>query len=296
MGALIIGTGISTDKTEKSSIQHAVIAAKECMAKAKVLAEDVDFIINTGIYREKNIFEPAVALLIQKELGMNGDYVKANNGKDAIGFDLMNGGIGALNAFKIADSLLQSGAVRHVLIIGGEAHPSGKDVSGFPYTTLGSAILLAKNVDAKRGFQGFDFRSRQIEGQGRIGFLDMTNVGPNGRDSMTIKTHPGYIPAAKALATELAKEFISKNKIKTEGLHLIASQLDESFGKEIAKGLDVAPEFALNLFKDFGDVNSATFGLGFNQLQKLKKRDAGTEVLFLGAAAGIDSGVAHYIC
>ncbi|RYZ55086.1 MAG: hypothetical protein EOP07_14870 [Proteobacteria bacterium] len=296
MGAVILGAGISNDKSVMGSVEHAILAAKECLKIAKVDAEDVDFIINTGIYRENNIVEPAVAMLIQKELGMNGDYVKAANGKDSFGFDLLNGGIGALNALKIADSMLESGAVRYVLIVGGDSHPSNSEVAGFPYTTLGSALLLGKGKDPKKGIQGSAFRSKQHAGQGRMSYIEMTKVGVSGRQSMTITTDKDYVPAARNLAIELAKDYITKNKLKSSELQLISTQLSEDFSKDVAKSIGVSPESSLSLFAKFGDVHSAVFGLGFHQLQSLKRAAAGTQVLFVGAAAGLDAGVVHYVC
>jgi 3-oxoacyl-[acyl-carrier-protein] synthase-3 len=296
MGAVILGAGISNDKSVKGSVEHAILAAKECLKIAKVEADDVDFIINTGIYRENNIVEPAVAMLIQKELGMNGDYVKAGTGKDAFGFDLLNGGIGALNALKIADSMLESGAVRYVLIVGGDSHPSNTDVAGFPYTTVGSAILLGKGKDPKKGIQGSAFRSKQHAGQGRMSYIEMQHVGVSGRQSITITTDQNYIPAARDLAIELAKDYIQKNKLNAGELQLISTQLSEDFSKELAKSIGVSAESSLNLFTKFGDVHSAVFGLGFHQLQSLKKASSGTQVLFLGAGAGLDAGVVHYVC
>ncbi|MBC7659550.1 MAG: hypothetical protein H7249_07550 [Chitinophagaceae bacterium] len=296
MGAIILATGISTDKAVKSSVEHAVIAAKQCIAAAQIKAEDIALIINNGIYRERNIVEPAIALFIQKELGINPDFVKDNNGKDAFGLDLMNGGMGALNAMKVADSFLQSDSVRYVLIVGGDSHPSNNNPSDFPYTTAGSAMLLGKNVDPKCGFQGFAFKSEKFEGQGRLSYIEFKNVGSDGRNRITIKTAPGYAPAALKLAGATARSYIANHKLTPAKLHLISSQLDSHFAKALAKDIGVSEASTVDLFGQYGDTHSATFGVGYHQLQKKGLTKPGTEILFVGAAAGLDSGVVHYVC
>lgn len=296
MGATILATGISTDQGIKSSIEHAVIAAKRCIASAKIQAEDIALIINNGIYRERNIVEPAIALLIQRELGINPDYVKANRGKDAFGFDLMNGGIGALNAMKVADAFLQSDAVRFVLIVGGDSHPSNTHPTDFPYSTLGSAFLLGKNTDPKKGFQGFAFKSETFAGQGRSGYLEFKNMGTDGRNRMTIKTASDYVPAALKLAAATARSYIETHKLSSSKLQLVSSQLDAQFAKALNKEIGLADTATLDLFSQYGDSHSASFGVGYHLLQKNGLTKAGNEILFVGAAAGLDAGVVHYVC
>ena len=70
MGAIIQATGISTDKTIKSSIEHASLAGNRCIEQSGVSRLDIGLVINVGIYRDQNMFEPGMAALIQKELGV----------------------------------------------------------------------------------------------------------------------------------------------------------------------------------------------------------------------------------
>jgi 3-oxoacyl-[acyl-carrier-protein] synthase-3 len=296
MGAVICSTGISTDKQVKSSVQHAIIAGKACIEQVGIKAEDIDFIINTGIYRENNMLEPAIAMFIQKGLGINNDYVKNGNGKAAFGLDLMNGGIGALNAMRIADSLLQSGAIRYALILGGDSHPSSQTVAGFPYAAIGSALLLSKNTNPKLGFQHFSFRSMQHAQQGREGFLNVRGMGIEGRRTLSIESAHDYVPAARDLAVRLAKETLAASKVAPSQFKVISSQLSASFSKDIADDLEIPSESAMHLFEKYGDIHSATFGLGYHQLQTSKQASAHSHVLFVGAAPGLDAGVIHYVC
>ncbi len=294
MGAIILATGIHQDPKVNSSIENAIAAAKKCIAQANIQAEDIDLLINTGVYRDQNTIEPGIVMLIQKRLGINLDYVKAGTGKAAFGFDLMNGGIGTLNAMKIADSFLQSDAARYVLIVSGETHPSQRNVEGFPYSTMGSAILIAKNTDPQRGFQGFSFRSKPHAKGGINGYLEFRNMGTDGRNLMTIERAPDYIAAARELAVRLCKDYLLEKKKPAKDFRLISSQLDLHFAQDLAKEVGFDPQSTLSLYESYGDVHSATFGLGFHQLTE-KKLPKNSPVLFVGAAAGLDAGVVHYV-
>ena len=88
MGTAIASTAVSTDPAIHSSIAHASTAATECLRRAGVRPEQVDLLINAGVYRDSNMAEPAMAALIQKNVGVNLDYVEDPN--PCFSFDLMN--------------------------------------------------------------------------------------------------------------------------------------------------------------------------------------------------------------
>ena len=76
MGVIIKETAISNNGYITSSIEHAVVASEACIKRAGIDRNDIDLIINIGLYREENISEPAMAPLIQKRLGINENIIK----------------------------------------------------------------------------------------------------------------------------------------------------------------------------------------------------------------------------
>lgn len=296
MGAVILATGLCSGKNIKSSIACSAVAGQEALKAANVAAEDVDLVINVGIYRDKNMVEPAMAALIQKELGMNPDYIKAGTGKNAFSLDLMNGGIGALNAMQVADTFLQNGAARYVLIVGADSHPSNKDLKEFPYKTYGAAFLLGKGNDEKRGLQGFEFSSEVRPGHGRLGKISTLKMGTTGRDQVTIVSDANYVPDALEFSTRKAKDFIAQRSIKAAESILVSSQLSAEFSQTLGRGLGFAAPSVANLHQDFGDTHTASFGLGFHRLRDQSRLKPSTSVLFVGAAAGLSVGCVHYVC
>ena len=55
MNIKIESSGISLSKKVKSSISHATLAAKKCLANSKIKKNEVDLIIYMGLYRDNNI-------------------------------------------------------------------------------------------------------------------------------------------------------------------------------------------------------------------------------------------------
>ncbi len=295
MGAIILSTGVCTDKALRSSIAHSVEAGKQALARAGVAAEDVALVINTGIYRDQNMAEPSMAALIQKDLGMNPDYIKAGTGKDAFSLDLMNGGIGTLNAFQVANSFLEGGSVRYALILGADAHPSNKDVKEFPYATLGSAVLLGKGKDGKRGFQSFSFESESGPDHGRTGKALNRQMGITGRDHLHLATSADYVQRALAFSSQKTKDFIAQHNIDKTKTRIISSQLNQEFAQRLALGIGAEKEAALDIYGRFGDPHSASFAFGLDQLSKGKALNPGSELLFVGITSGLSFGCVHYV-
>lgn len=288
MGAIIRGAGNSLDRSITSSLTHSVNASKDAIHKAGIEADAIDVIINVGVYRDDNIVEPAFAALIQKELGINLDL---KSGRTTLSLDLSNGGIGALNAICVADSLLQSDAAHNVLVVGADAHPSMRFHKGFPYRTIGSALLLGKGNDPERGFQNFAFASdSDAEKVGRRAVLNTAAI--RGRENLQFVEGPNFVPDAINLSLKRAKEFIQEQKIDSSRSFFISSELGPEFADTLAKGLGFSQEAIVPLFKSFGDCNSSVFGLAYSLLEKKVK--PGTDILFVGATAGISFACAHY--
>src|SRR5271169_212687 len=83
-------------------------AARTCLEHARREPGDIDMLINAGIYREDNMGEPALAALIQEDIGANPGQPPVG-GQGTFSFDLMNGICGVINATQLEAGLLRSG-------------------------------------------------------------------------------------------------------------------------------------------------------------------------------------------
>ena len=72
-------------------------AARSCLERAHRSADDIELLINAGVYFDRNISEPAIAALIQEDIGANLEQV-AGAGQGTLSFDVRNGACGLLTA------------------------------------------------------------------------------------------------------------------------------------------------------------------------------------------------------
>src|SRR6476646_11735023 len=103
-------------RTHHSALRLAVNAAKHCLREAGRNADDVDLLVNAGIYRDRNIAEPALAAMIQQDIGANPEDPHADT-HGTFSFDICNGTCGVLSALQIVDGFLRSHAIDCALIV-----------------------------------------------------------------------------------------------------------------------------------------------------------------------------------
>ena len=114
-------------------------AARACLAARGKGAGDVDMLINAGIYREDNMGEPALAALIQEDIGANLGQPPAG-GRGTFSFDLINGTCGVISAIQLESGLLRSGVIRLGAIVTSDVDPRARD--------LGRALPAGRGGDA----------------------------------------------------------------------------------------------------------------------------------------------------
>ena len=79
-----------------SALHLAVTAAKDCLQRAGCDPGELDLVINAGIYRDRNLGEPAFAALIQDDIGANPEDPHAG-AHGTFSFDVANGACGVLD-------------------------------------------------------------------------------------------------------------------------------------------------------------------------------------------------------
>lgn len=127
-------------RSRHSALHLAVTSARNCLHRAGRAPSDLDLLINAGIYRDRNMGEPALAALIQQDVGANPEDPH-DDAHGTFSFDVANGTCGVLTALQIADGFLRSHAIDRALIVSGDADPGHRMSKHFPFTSVGSALL-----------------------------------------------------------------------------------------------------------------------------------------------------------
>jgi len=152
-----VGTVPAEVSTTQGSVANAVHAAKACLDDSGVAASQLGLLIHAGVYRDEFISEPAIAAFIAGDIGANDD-IHGADGTKTLAFDVLNGGVGFLNACQVATQMIGGGKVDHAMVVVSETEnntaESGDPLLGVDQT--GSAVVLSGGDDSV-GFGRFVF-------------------------------------------------------------------------------------------------------------------------------------------
>jgi 3-oxoacyl-[acyl-carrier-protein] synthase III len=130
-----------------SALHLAVTAAKDCLQQAGCDPDELDLIVNAGIYRDRNLGEPALAALIQDDIGANPEDPHAG-AHGTFSFDIANGACGVLTALRIVDGFLRTHSIRRALVVASDADPGHGMSEKFPFSAAGAALLCGWTDDS----------------------------------------------------------------------------------------------------------------------------------------------------
>jgi 3-oxoacyl-[acyl-carrier-protein] synthase-3 len=209
--------------------------ARRALAGAGLPVADVDLLINAGIYHDHNLGEPALAALIQEDIGANPEDPHAG-GHGTFSFDVANGSCGMLTGLQVADGFLRAGTIRHALIVASDARPALRMAKGFPFSPTGAAIVCGWRPDG-RGIQALRFASPPADsGDG----LRATVRFAGRRNRLTISEEAGFAAAAGAWAGEVADKLLADHGLHAGDIDVVvANPLTGAFLDALAERLGV---------------------------------------------------------
>jgi 3-oxoacyl-[acyl-carrier-protein] synthase-3 len=294
MGTIIKATGVSIDNSINSSITHAYNAAEDCIANAGIDRNEIDIIINTGIFRDFNLFEPSVAILIQKRLGISSGYSAK---KHTLSFDLMNGACGVLYASQAVDTIFQNSDMRKALIISSDTHPSNRKVDEFPYSHLGAAMLLEWDENKDKGFTDFQFRTGGAGFSGVESYMDTQAHGPRGRESLSVHVDDDYSDRLISFTVESIVKYLESAGLKEADLNaikLLTTQPTQNFNKTVTEALGIMDHPADDIYEKYGDAHSSSLNIAYHEANSnglIKEND---RIIFSASSAGLTAGTVLY--
>lgn len=288
MSTIIDGTAVVTPRraTRPSALRLAVLASRQALRQVGEVPDDVDLIINTGLYRDRNLGEPALAPIIQDDLGANPE----DPHRGSIGtfsFDIANGACGPLTALQVADGFLSSGTAETVLVVTSDADPGYGLAPDFPIHPAGGA-LVCHATDRDRGLGPFRWRNCPDEGEAfraTIDFEDRMNL-------LTISEDPGFAEQAGRLAGAAARELMTDQSLEGRDVDLVIAAPDRAvFRKVLGADLDIPDSRILTAGPD---LQTVAFIAALDLARAHGRLTPGSTVLFVCAAAGLTAGAAVY--
>ncbi len=201
-------------------------AASKCFALAGCMPGDIDMLINVGTYREDNMGEPALAALIQEDIGANlGQPTAGRTG--TFSFDLLNGACGAITALQIESGLLKSGVIKLGAVVSSDVQPELEGQQDAFLRPAGGAILLGW----RENFAGFtDFGAEtfpEYEDLFTSGLVWRERHGihapglGNGHNGMVVTVQPGYRARLADCAEEATRRFLRRLDLGVDDIDLL---------------------------------------------------------------------------
>jgi 3-oxoacyl-[acyl-carrier-protein] synthase III len=287
MGTLIDRVAISERgwRSRHSALRLAVKSAEDCLREAGRTADEIDMLINAGIYRDRNLAEPALAALIQQDIGANPEEPH-ENAHGTFSFDVANGACGVLTALQIADGFLNSRAIDCALVIASDADPGHRQSEDFPFAPTGASLLCSWTDDGR--------------GLGRTYWKNVpehadafaATIGLQGGHRNVLRIHESSSADAQyAEAAALAvNRCLSESHLTIEDIDAIAAApAKPGFRAALAKHLGVATDGIT-----VGDegMHTAALASAFDSASK-SVGERGL-ILLVAVGAGITAGAALY--
>lgn len=287
MGTIIDRLGITQGswRSRHSALQLAVSAANSCLQDARRDADAVDLLVNAGIYRDKNLAEPALAALIQEDIGANPEDPHGDT-HGTFSFDISNGTCGILTGLQIVDGFLRSHTIRCALITASDADPGRGMSEHFPFSPVGAAVLC-RWTDDDYGLGRIRWFNAPDDGddfQAAVGSDDARNV-------LRFEESPVLDERLAATAAQAARNCLSDSGLTLADIDvIIAAPARHGYRAALARHLDVPPERIVVA----NDEKMHTASLAAAMQQALEPLPTGARAMVVAAGAGITAGAALY--
>jgi 3-oxoacyl-[acyl-carrier-protein] synthase-3 len=241
------------------------IAAREALERAGVGASDIDCIIFATL--SPDVEMPSSACLMQSYLGLTGMPA----------FDVRNQCSGFLYSLATANAFIKSGRFGRVLVVGGEVHSTGIDI-----TTRGrdvavifgdgaAAAVVEPTDDPSRGIL-----TTHLHSQGKYAtklWLECaaSRERPRLTEEMVASDNPRVFPRmegryvfkhAVQRFTEVIREALDAAGYEPKDMDLlIPHQANLRISQMVALGFDLPEEKLVNNIQRYGNTTAASIGL-----------------------------------
>jgi 3-oxoacyl-[acyl-carrier-protein] synthase-3 len=285
--ATSIISNATTTASHNSSIKRSALAVQECIARAGV--EAIDLLVNTGIYRDDNVVEPAAAALIQKHAGIGLQY--SRHASPMLSFDLMDGPCGFLDAVEIAAAIFGTTEGRSCVVVSGDGHPSRspRPDPSFPYLGSSAATLLMNSADGS-GF-GSVYRVGSPP-QNPLGYVDIATMGLIGRTFVTVDEPDGITrEQGQQVAIDVTRLCLESEGIDPADCVLVASEPRTGFAKTVAAAVQIDQVVTPSTT---GNPHTAALPFAYQALLEAEPARTEGHALFLAADGHFSAACADY--
>ncbi|HEU5470986.1 MAG TPA: 3-oxoacyl-[acyl-carrier-protein] synthase III C-terminal domain-containing protein [Actinophytocola sp.] len=270
------------------ALRLAVRAADACLDAAGCPPGDLDLVVNAGLYRDRNLAEPALAALVQDDIGAHPEDPHPG-GHGTFSFDVANGVCGVLTALQVVDGFLRSGAIRRALVVASDTDPGHGLTERFPFAAAGGALMCRWADGDTGGDSGLGpFRWTNLPDGGES---FRATLGPrNGRNRLTISVPSTMDTVFAAAAGRAARDCLTSAGVTPAEVDLVvAAPARPGFTARLATELDL-PAARIAVARDVRIHTPALIAA----LRDAGPLAPGSTVLLVAAGAGVTGGATLY--
>jgi 3-oxoacyl-[acyl-carrier-protein] synthase-3 len=261
-------------------------AVRDALAAAAIQPADVDLLLNAGLFHDRMLGEPALAALIQGDVGANPEDPHGE-GHGTFSFDVATGSAGVLSALQIADGFLRAGTIRHAVIVASDANPGHGMSAGFPYDPVGAALVCGWDP-SDRGIANIRWMTVADAPARRHAVMRFEH----GHNRLLVREDDAFAAQAAACAGTVVVELLEDNGLRPEDVAGVAvAPFDTAFIDELVPHTGIAPD---RFVRPGPTPRFHTAGLIASIAQVTSRAPAhgGERVLLVAAGAGIIAGAA----
>jgi 3-oxoacyl-[acyl-carrier-protein] synthase III len=298
MSTVIKASSVFEKKQTMSGVATSALSARNLLDDNSISENTVDLLINVGVFRDENIFEPAIAALIQKEAGIG--LLREPEQRQILSFDLTNSACGFLHAVEVVNSFFDTGDTARAIIVAGDYHPGNMlaeefaDTNGLPYGSVGASVLLEHTEEPGVGFGPVYVDT--VHDDSDEAYLDFRLAGTNARHSISVVSSDTMFDKSIDMAADLAlKALQSIDLLDMRRVLLIAAPYSRKFAGELGARVGLMPQNVNSTYRPIEDPHTSALALSYHDLDLDAVAQKYDNILFVSVGVGITAAAAVYV-
>jgi 3-oxoacyl-[acyl-carrier-protein] synthase-3 len=275
-------------------------AIRACLDQAGASASDLDVLVNAGIYRQDNLAEPALASMIQEDIGANPGHPPQSGAHGTFSFDLNAGGCGMIVAVELLAGFVDSGTIETGLVVASDAGQSARDASHFPFPPVGGALLV-RSAPPGSGFVAFRQQTIAPRAGSFTSYVSWHerdrrwSFSAPGKNLLDIEQSPAFADETLHALAHATTAFLAENALAASDIDLvIPSQYPVGLPRELARLLKLPVENVVELEGRLAGAHTAGPIAAWDLALRDGRLARAKQVLFATAGAGLMVGLALY--
>jgi len=271
----------------QGSLKHAVEAGKRCLSASKYRPADVRVLVNTGVHRDGHVCEPAIACYVQHALGINVDF----HGRRTLSFDLLNGGVGMLNAAHLLAAQMLAGEIQVGMVVASEANSDRRPDPDSAVVPSGAALLLDLSPRNGGGFGSFVFETRDEAADLYTSVVSLKE--PRGR--LLIRRRAELEEAWLGAASAAVAGALARDGLRPADVDLVVpSQVSPAFLSRLPAAIGFPAERVADYTATLPDTLTTSVVLALDRARTEGALGPGKRALLLAVGSGVTAGAVSY--